>query len=397
MDNEKKRRRRTPQSVPLPEEPKAQPAAPQAQEPASVVSRSAQDSHGAASRRRAAEEARRIRRPSRRSSRVYRQIRWSPRLAWEHPPQMNPRLLAMAILAIIALVSACMAGGIVLRMIRTRATNAELVAIVDEAQRQPEQEIVIFTAAPQETPEPTPAPQATREPEKTNAPDAAAQPKATDAPKRVFHQVGGEALPHMAQLHAKNHDLVGWLSIDNVLDLPVVYRDNDYYLRRDFYKKPNTAGTIFLDENHPFREKTQNLLLHGHNMKDGTMFGRLVQYETDLDYVRWHPFIRFDTLWRREEYVIFAVLRVSLDAFSEDYFDYFTHPSFASDAQARAYIRALQLRSLYAIPIDVQPSDALLTLSTCLDDDRLVIVARRVREGETHAEIREITYTTSRQ
>ena len=132
-------------------------------------------------------------------------------------------------------------------------------------------------------------------------------------------------------------------------------------------------------------------------MKDGTMFGRLLQYETDLNYVRWHPFVRFDTLWRQEEYVIFAVLRVSLDVRSKDFFNYFSHATFSSDAEFESYIRQLQLRSIYAIPVDVKPTDALLTMSTCLDDDRLVIVARRMRKGETHTQIREWTNLTTRQ
>ena len=90
-----------------------------------------------------------------------------------------------------------------------------------------------------------------------------------------------------------------------------------------------------------------------------------------------------------EQYVFFSVLRVSLDVTSERFFNYFSYPTFSSDAEFNAYIRRLQLRSEFAIPIDVAPSDALLTLSTCLNDDRLVIVCRRVRENETRSELRE--------
>ena len=52
---------------------------------------------------------------------------------------------------------------------------------------------------------------------------------------------------------------------------------------------------------------------------------------------------------------------------------------------------------MYAIPIDVAPSDALLTLSTCLDDDRLVIVCRRVREKETRSELRQAVHLAVKQ
>jgi len=335
------------------------------------------------------------------------------------------RLISLA-LAGVAIFSFCMIVSILWRTVRTTRLNKQLTqmyhqAAVEETDESddgvPTPEMVVF--APEETPLPqsetaekteetaeqqTPTdeqaetgyaegdeepiqPEETRTPEKTPLPMG----------KRTYHQVGGDALPQMEALHKENRDIVGWLRIENVLDLPVVYKDNSYYLTRDFYKQKNTAGTIFLDENHPFKEKTQNLLLHGHNMKDGTMFGRLIQYETDLNYVRWHPFVQFDTLWRKEEYVIFAVLRVSLDVKDDAFFNYFTHPTFASDSEFNSYIRQLQLRSLYAIPIDVKPEDALITLSTCLEDDRLVIVARRVRSGETHTDLRALTNLTTRQ
>lgn len=337
--------------------------------------------------------------------------------------------LLSLVFAGVAVVSAFMIASILWRTVRTNATNkkvAELYAQSADTTPAPDAtpEFIVFMPendAQDEADEPAvslgeealllendvpddgleadisaePSPEAPEAPEETEPVSA----QATIAPmgKRIYHHVGGDALPQMAALHKENRDIVGWLKIENVLDLPVVYRDNSYYLKRDFYKQKNTAGTIFLDVNHPFKAKTQNLLLHGHNMKDGTMFGRLLQYETDLNYVRWHPFVRFDTLWRKEEYVIFAVLRVSLDVRSENFFNYFSFPTFVSDEQFMSYIRQLQLRSIYAIPVDVEPTDALLTMSTCLEDDRLVIVARRVREGETHTELRQVTNLTTRQ
>lgn len=212
-----------------------------------------------------------------------------------------------------------------------------------------------------------------------------------------YQRMGGTPLAQMEALHAQNTDLVAWLTIDNVLDLPVVYRNNSYYLTHDFAKNKSTAGTIFLDENHPMTEKTQNLLLHGHNMKDGTMFGRLTQYEKSIDYLKAHPFVDFSTLWHQERYVIFAVVDVSLDTSSENFLDYFAHPRFSSDAEFASYIRRAELASMYAIPMDVKPSDALLTLSTCLEENRLVVIARRQRDGESKASLRETVNMAVRQ
>jgi len=329
------------------------------------------------------------------------------------------RLISAALL-IVAAVSLWQIGSILLRTYRTTKLNAQLseryASLSADAQDGQETDGMTFavydggeTPAPEQTVEPDAAQemeeaaeiQAMAEPEAAAEPEATPEPKATAAPELVkttkFHHVGGDALPEMEALYNENRDLVAWLNIPDVIDLPVVYRDNDYYLKRDFYKQKNTAGTIFLDENHPFKEKTQNLLLHGHNMKDGTMFGRLTQYIYDRTYIKNHPFINLSTLWRREQYVIFAVLDVSLNPADEAFFNYFTHSTFSSDAEFTSYIRQLQLRSMFAIPIDVKPDDALLTLSTCLEENRLVIVARRLRSGETRQELRNLIHMSTRQ
>lgn len=84
---------------------------------------------------------------------------------------------------------------------------------------------------------------------------------------------------------------------------------------------------------------------------------------------------------------MFAVLLVSSNTGDNDYFNYFDHATFASDAEFYDYIRQLQECSKFDIPVDVEASDALLTLSTCIDDNRLVVVARRLRDGETKDEL----------
>ena len=338
--------------------------------------------------------------------------------------KIDGQRIISAALVIVALVSAWQIGSILLRSFRTNRLNSQLSERYgyeaadsgEDAEDVPydapdgeDGEELAFVVYEGETPTPVPAAEPTAEPQdepeddsvEGHAAQAADAAQSTPAPELVkttkFHHMGGDALPEMAALYEENRDLVAWINIPDVIDLPIVYKDNSYYLKRDFYKQKNASGTIFLDENHPFKEKTQNLLLHGHNMKDGTMFGRLTQYIYDRTYIKNHPFINLSTLWRKEQYVIFAILDVSLDPKNENFFNYFTHDTFYSDAEFTSYIRQLQLRSMVAIPIDVDPSDALLTLSTCLEENRLVIVARRLRDGETRAELRQRIHTSTRQ
>ena len=75
-----------------------------------------------------------------------------------------------------------------------------------------------------------------------------------------YHTLTGTKLPEMRQLLTKNWDLVAWLTIDQVLGLPVVCRDNLFYLNHDFEENQSAAGTLFLDESHPPTEKAQTLL-----------------------------------------------------------------------------------------------------------------------------------------
>ena len=177
---------------------------------------------------------------------------------------------------------------------------------------------------------------------------------------------------------------MGWLYIKGILSLPVVYRDNEYYLTHDFNGSHNTSGTLFLDKNHPITADAQNLLIYGHNMRDGSMFGLLTHYQR-ADYLKKHPFIRFSTLWEEEEYVIFAVVNASIDPQDERYITFFTHPSFSSDEEFETYVKRLKAMSCHKTYINVKSGDALLTLCTCVGNDRLIVAARRIRPNESKA------------
>ena len=201
-----------------------------------------------------------------------------------------------------------------------------------------------------------------------------------------YHQTAGEILPQMRTMQARNLDLCGWITISGVLDLPVVYRDNTFYLDHDFELNKSIAGTLFLDQNHPVKDTTQQLLIYGHNMRDGSMFGLLTHYQQS-DFLKKHPFIRFSTLWEEEEYVIYAVCSVSVDPDDGRFVSFFTHPVFSSDREFEDYIARLKALSCHKTFFSVKPEDALLTLCTCVGDDRLIIAARRIRPTESKASL----------
>ncbi len=183
-------------------------------------------------------------------------------------------------------------------------------------------------------------------------------------------------LPEMRSLYWKNQDLVAWVNIPGVIDLPVVYRDNNYYLNHDFNGKTSEGGALFMDVLHPFSGRTQHLVVHGHNMQDGTMFGHLLRY-TNPSFAREHGSISWSTLFRKETYEVYAVAVVATDEDDARFVDYLGTANFDTENQFYGFLADMQKNSIYWKGVNVSPEDALLTLSTCMDNDRILVLARR--------------------
>ena len=301
-------------------------------------------------------------------------------------PCPDLRLLIALVCALVGVVALVQLIGWGWNALSTWQTNRELRALREEAAQ--------MTSAVTQAPFMTPCAQ----PESTAVPGQATAPQRTPVQlvtvtplpqEKIFHQLAGEMLPDMQALYQKNRDLVGWLSIPGVVDLPVVYRDNSYYLYRDFNGKESKSGTLFLDEHHPLKSTTQHLVIHGHNMTDGSMFGLLPHYRSK-SYVLEHGIVIFSTLYEQETYAVVAVAMTPEDMSRPGAIPYIGLPAFDSDAAFNYYMDKVRAGALYQVYLDVQPTDALLTLSTCLGDDRLLLVCRRLRADETVEGVRRI-------
>jgi len=238
---------------------------------------------------------------------------------------------------------------------------------------------------PQSLPTFTPAP-ATATP-----PPLAAQ---SEQPKVMLEAVKYPNNPYtlvssrFTKLQRQNKDIIGWLKIDNLLDEPVVHRDNEYYLDRDYLGYHNVNGAVFLNEECDLRTRPYTMILYGHNMKTGARFGSLRNYE-NIVYYKNSPFISFETAYESGQYIIFSVATVSIDAAKWNYLDFSKLMSNTITWRKEA-IDTLVNRSAFSKGLDVKPEDQLLLLVTCVDDqtERRVIAARRLRDGETEEELR---------
>ena len=185
-------------------------------------------------------------------------------------------------------------------------------------------------------------------------------------------------------LLAANPDTVGFLEIGDMLSLPVVQRpnDNDYYLSHSFEGASAPEGTLFLDGMNRLVPEDDCLIVYGHNMKNHTMFGRLSAYG-DVNHLRQHPVVRFDTLYENRSYVAFAAFSASMKPGDAHYFDV---RNFIFDEDGfDKFVLKLQARSVFAAPVEVRYGDRLLLLVTCdytNREGRFILALRQLREDE---------------
>lgn len=186
-----------------------------------------------------------------------------------------------------------------------------------------------------------------------------------------------------------NEDIKGWIKInDTVIDYPVLQSsqaDNSYYLYRNYKKESNNGfGSIFIDSLCDIENPSKNIILYGHNMRDSSMFGALLKYN-DLNYYKARPVIIFDTINEEANWKIISIFKTNTLSNQGEIFDYLKI-DFANDKSFLKFIYDVRNRSLIDIPVDVCAEDRIITLSTCsyeLEDFRTVVVARKVREGES--------------
>ena len=191
-------------------------------------------------------------------------------------------------------------------------------------------------------------------------------------------------LPEYAELFWQNPDMVGWIRIDGTaIDYPVVQNPDapDYYLEHNFSREYSKLGTPCLQEDCDVT-RSDNLIIYGHHIKGGKMFGALMSYR-DKKFYEEHPIIRFDTLTRRGEYEIIAVFKTV--AYRADGFRYYDFVYAEDQAAFDAYVEKCRELSLYDTGVSAEYGDRLLTLSTCefsVKNGRLVVVAKEIERQD---------------
>lgn len=175
---------------------------------------------------------------------------------------------------------------------------------------------------------------------------------------------------------AENPDCIGWLRISGTkIDYPIMQTKNNpqYYLRRGFDKQYSYLGTPFMDARCDMNYDN-NLIIYGHNMKDGKMFADLLKYR-DKEYCESHNIINLITPNEVRKYEIIAVCKVKSD---DEWYGYTCQKDKESFNNLITHIKD---KSLYLSQDEIQYGDYFLTLSTCeysQQNGRLIVIAVRI-------------------
>lgn len=235
------------------------------------------------------------------------------------------------------------------------------------------------------TPTPAPTPVVTASP--TETPQAVTEPTATPAPTPV------PAIENpYAEHYLANEDMAGWLQIPGtVIDYPIMWtpEDENYYLYRGFDKKDNKNGCLILDTDSSLNPLTTNLIIHGHNMKSGAMFGDLTEYEAK-DYYEDHKQIILHTREGQRNYEVLAVFRSQVFKKTDDVFKFYKFFQADTEEEFLDFYNNIKELSLYDTGVTAEYGDNFITLSTCVyhvKNGRFVVVAKEVESGDSYLPI----------
>lgn len=194
---------------------------------------------------------------------------------------------------------------------------------------------------------------------------------------------GPTILPEYAEVYEQNPDMVGWIYIaDTRINYPVMQTPDDpnFYLKHSFDKSSSNHGCPYVNANCDISKPSDNLIIYGHRMKDGSMFADLDKF-TDKSFWENHKTITFNTLTQRQTYEIIAVFKVATGTGSASEFKYYSFTDASSPEEFEDYISKAKSKALYDTGITAEYGDKLLTLSTCEysnHNGRLVVVAKKI-------------------
>lgn len=200
----------------------------------------------------------------------------------------------------------------------------------------------------------------------------------------------------MLDLYTQNPHVIGYIRVEGMdVDCPVMQsiENYDFYLTHDIDGNESKQGCIILDPDSEIGIGTKengylagygpstNQLVHGHNMKKGTMFGALDRYANE-EFADEHPYIYFDSLYEERIYEVVLSFYSRVYPKEEEVFKYYNFNNAASEEEFNDWLNNISKLALYQRTVDIKYGDEMITLSTCAyqeEDGRFAVIGKRIK------------------
>ena len=183
---------------------------------------------------------------------------------------------------------------------------------------------------------------------------------------------------NLAPLFEKNNDCIGWICIpDTTVDYPIMHtpQEPQKYLHKNFDCEYSSSGVPFMQSNNTL--DSDNLIIYGHNMKNGTIFADITKYREESFYIE-HPTIECETDRGLKLYTVFAVAQVKNNN------DWYCFVTAADESDYSNKVEEIRSCALYDTGIIPEYGQQLITLSTCYGttkSDRMIVVGVEISTG----------------
>lgn len=217
----------------------------------------------------------------------------------------------------------------------------------------------------------------------TEAPTAEPTAAPTEPTETVPEETGPPMLPKMAELYAENPEIIGWLTIPGTnVDYPVMLTPDEpeKYIHKNFKGIYSVGGVPFMEDACSMDPESDNLIIYGHNMKNGTQFQNLMNY-TMKKYWEEHPQILFSTLYEERTYEIISAFYDQVYSPKDKVFKFYQFIDAKDEADFENAMKHYKEKAEYETGVTAEYGDKLITLVTCsyhMDYGRFVVVAKEI-------------------
>ena len=207
--------------------------------------------------------------------------------------------------------------------------------------------------------------------EHVEVPEQAGEPEEPGAEEETGREDSSAGLPvvDFEALRENGPDIIGWLSLpDTAINYPVTQTDNnEYYLHHLYDGTYNKVGCLFADYENQEDFSDRNTIIYGHNMRDGSMFAALNEYD-EQGYYDGHPQMYLVTPDGGYVMEVFSAFEAKPAESGSD-----TSPwrlSWKDDGAYTTWLSEMAGRSVIETDVTVTSSDKVLTLSTCTPEGK---------------------------